>query len=169
MRRLGPGSSSRFLFQGKALTLQSIGMGYGKRITFEGESLNFNSNYFYSDSCPTGFGFSLVAVEENAVFNVTEVDSDHPVAEACVVDITSQREIDTDVTDCNIVKKVAITFTCFINYLGDQHGLMPLYSRDRLRTTAIAYIVKNRKSRKANTTAVENIELPHYGLVTFNA
>lgn len=55
--------TERYLFNGRALTLQSIGLGYGKRLTFTGDSLNFNDNYFWSDSDPRGFAFSLDAVQ----------------------------------------------------------------------------------------------------------
>lgn len=54
--------SDKYLFDGQALVLQSIGLGFAKRITFEGNSYNFNDNYFWSDSDPNGFAFALEAV-----------------------------------------------------------------------------------------------------------
>lgn len=51
------GSKKRF-FNGRALRLVSVGMGYAKRITFEPdqERLNESENHFWSDSNPDGYG-----------------------------------------------------------------------------------------------------------------
>lgn len=51
------GSKGR-LFNGQALRLNSIGMGYAKRITFECDpnNLNESQNHFWSDSNPDGYG-----------------------------------------------------------------------------------------------------------------
>ena len=35
-----------YLFEGRALALVSVGLGYGKRLTFSGDSLNENNNFF---------------------------------------------------------------------------------------------------------------------------
>ena len=42
--------------------LQSIGCGYGKRLTFEGDSACSNDNYFWSDTHPEGCGFAIQAL-----------------------------------------------------------------------------------------------------------
>lgn len=166
VRKLDESSSARYLFKGKGLTLLNVGMGYGKRITFDGD----RSNYFYSDTNPAGFGFSLVAAEVEDVFAVTMEESIHPIAEAHLIDVAAQRELATEVKrDGSVVKKVAVTFTCVVNYSGNHHGLMPLYSQERLHTTALAYIVKKKGARKAFTTCLENIELKHHGCVEFKA
>lgn len=60
--RVRPASSKKSLFGGTALTLLSVGRGYGKRLTFSSENLNCNDNYFWSDSNPEGYGFSIQAV-----------------------------------------------------------------------------------------------------------
>lgn len=166
VRKLDNGSSTSYLFKGKALTLLNVGMGYGKRITFDGD----RSNYFYSDTNPAGFGFSLVAAEVEDVFTVTKEDSIHQIAEAQLINVAAQRELATEVKgDGSVVKKVAVTFTCMVNYSGNHHGLMPLYSQERIQTTALAYIVKKKGARKAFTTYLKNIELKHHGCVVFKA
>ncbi|KAF4519372.1 hypothetical protein B566_EDAN008680 [Ephemera danica] len=56
VRRLGS-SSGRWLFNGRALKLLSIGAGYAKRITFQPDKLNEPQNFFWSDSAH-GDGFA---------------------------------------------------------------------------------------------------------------
>lgn len=60
--------TNKHLFGGAALTLLSIGRGYGKRITFESESLLYSDNYFYSDSCQDGYGFTIEALSVGDYF-----------------------------------------------------------------------------------------------------
>lgn len=60
--RVRPADAKKHLFGGAALVLQGIGRGYGKRLTFASTSLNNNENYFWSDSHPEGYGFSIQAV-----------------------------------------------------------------------------------------------------------
>lgn len=57
-----PVNSKRSLFGGNPVTLQAIGRGYGKRLTFASDNLNNNENYFWSDSVPEGYGFCIQAV-----------------------------------------------------------------------------------------------------------
>lgn len=51
--------TAEYLFDGKALQLESVGQGYGKRLTFESKDILENDNYFWSDSNDTGFAFSI--------------------------------------------------------------------------------------------------------------
>ncbi|CAG5046013.1 unnamed protein product [Parnassius apollo] len=69
--RVRPANSRRHLFEGRALMLQSIGMGYGKRITFKPDTLNAPENYFWSDSHPEGFGMEPRAVHPGMKFFIT--------------------------------------------------------------------------------------------------
>ncbi|XP_039296763.1 uncharacterized protein LOC111060377 isoform X2 [Nilaparvata lugens] len=70
------GLSRRHLFEGKALRLQSIGAGYGKRLTFapSPNCLNTNDNFFWSDSYADGLGFEPRAVEAGAKFVISTWD-----------------------------------------------------------------------------------------------
>uniref|UniRef100_A0A0A9YBD2 Exoglucanase A n=3 Tax=Lygus hesperus TaxID=30085 RepID=A0A0A9YBD2_LYGHE len=60
----------RPLFGGRALRLMSVGMGYGKRITFAPDVLNAPENFFWSDSHPDGLGFEPSAVRAGMNFEV---------------------------------------------------------------------------------------------------
>lgn len=69
--RVRPAGSRRHLFEGRSLLLQSIGMGYGKRITFKPDSLNTPENYFWSDSHPEGVGMEPRAIHPGMKFSIT--------------------------------------------------------------------------------------------------
>lgn len=66
----------RYLFGGKALTLQSIGRGFARRVTFEpyGSTLNENNNYFWTDSRPEGFVFEIEAVSDGDKFTIYDAN-----------------------------------------------------------------------------------------------
>jgi hypothetical protein len=68
------------LFNGCALRLLSIGRGYSHRLTFEANTntLNNNSNYFWSDSSPDGFAFELEVVSPGDKFTLQ--DANHVAA-----------------------------------------------------------------------------------------
>lgn len=65
------------LFDGRALTLKSIGRGYARRFTFEADenSLNNNKNYFWSDNRPEGYAFEVEVISVNDKF--TLYDANH--------------------------------------------------------------------------------------------
>ena len=64
--------TNEYLFGGKALKLESIGQGYGKRITFESEDILENNNFFWSDSHEAGFAFSPEILSGGEVFQVSD-------------------------------------------------------------------------------------------------
>ena len=65
----------QYLFNGEPTQLLSIGRGYAKRFTFQSKSLNDNQNYFWADSFPSGFAFSLVLIKGDEVFKILNADS----------------------------------------------------------------------------------------------
>lgn len=69
--RVRPAGSRRHLFEGRSLLLQSVGMGYGKRITFKPDTLNAPENYFWSDSHPEGIGMETRAIHPGMKFTVS--------------------------------------------------------------------------------------------------
>ncbi|CAG9561866.1 unnamed protein product [Danaus chrysippus] len=69
--RVRPANCRRHLFEGRSLLLQSVGMGYGKRITFKPDTLNAPENYFWSDSHPEGVGMEPRAVHPDMKFYIT--------------------------------------------------------------------------------------------------
>ncbi|CAB3992457.1 Hypothetical predicted protein [Paramuricea clavata] len=64
--------TNEYLFGGKALKLESIGQGYGKRITFESKDILENNNFFWSDSHEAGFAFSPEILSGGEVFQVMD-------------------------------------------------------------------------------------------------
>lgn len=64
------------LFDGRALTLKSIGRGYARRFTFEADknSLNTNKNYFWSDNRQEGYAFELEVISENDKFTLYDAN-----------------------------------------------------------------------------------------------
>jgi hypothetical protein len=73
--RVRPLNTSKYLFSGKALQLESIGQGYEKEITFKPDPgyRNANNNYFWSDSRPEGFGFEIEVVSPGMKFTMYDV------------------------------------------------------------------------------------------------
>lgn len=69
--RVRPAGCRRHLFGGRSMLLQSIGLGYGKRITFKPDTLNDPENYFWSDSHPDGLGMETRAVHTGMQFEIT--------------------------------------------------------------------------------------------------
>lgn len=82
--KVRPIGHKSYLFEGNALQLVNIGMGYGKRITFKPDefNLNNNSNFFWSDSYPEGYGFQPQAVFCGMKFDI--MDATHRIGEATV-------------------------------------------------------------------------------------
>lgn len=68
--RVRPNDRKRHLFNGRALRLCSIGMGYAKRLTFEPDSAIHPNNYLWSDNHPDGLGLEPRAVHKGMQFSV---------------------------------------------------------------------------------------------------
>ena len=66
------GGTNDYMFGGKALKLESIGKGYGKRITFESDDILENDNFFWSDSHEAGFMFSPEILSGDEAFQVMD-------------------------------------------------------------------------------------------------
>ena len=76
--------NEEWLFDGETRRLDSIGLGYGRRLTFQGDRLNNNDFYFWSDSSPTGFAFSIQALKEGDVFTLFNSES-IPIGEVSII------------------------------------------------------------------------------------
>lgn len=118
-----PADSRKFLFQGRALRLVSIGMGYGKRLTFASETHNENPNYFWSDTHPQGYGFAIKLVQENDKFTLRDAN-DTPLATAQVVKLVgSQKEVSHRVLeDGSVEKQARVSLVCKIHYFHLSHA-----------------------------------------------
>lgn len=106
------------LFKGEALTLKSVGMGYGKRLTFEDKkSDNLLDNYFWSDTYSDGYGFSIIALEEGDKFDIRQTDNGASLGTAEIVDCQEgQRELLMKLNqDGTIEKTIEVGFWVNIN------------------------------------------------------
>ncbi|XP_063364292.1 uncharacterized protein LOC134652968 isoform X1 [Cydia amplana] len=109
----------KYLFGGKALTLQSIGRGFARRVTFEphDSSLNDNNNYFWTDSRPEGFLFELEAVSIGDKFTVYDANHEPQGILEVVQQQKNQIEVDQQIfEDGSIVKKVKISTLCKVEW-----------------------------------------------------
>jgi len=160
--------SEKCQFSGRPMTLQRIGQGYGKRITFASETKNINNNYFYSDTRQQGYGFSIVAVQPGDSFTV--LDADHrPVGTGTIEETEiAQRELATQVRkNGDVIKQVAVTFSCNVRY-GARKGAFPLCNEHTLELSGIAIVVKKKRASSATTQEIEQLELPLLGPCSFH-
>ncbi|KAG7308601.1 hypothetical protein JYU34_005820 [Plutella xylostella] len=109
----------RYLFGGKALTLQSIGRGFARRLTFEpvGSKLNDNCNYFWTDSRPEGFSFEIEAVSVGDKFTIYDANHNPQGTLEVVQQQKNQIELDQKIyDDGTIEKKVKINTLCKVEW-----------------------------------------------------
>ncbi|XP_064461353.1 uncharacterized protein LOC135371214 [Ornithodoros turicata] len=168
--RVRVNSTQRVLFDGRALRLDSIGRGYGKRLTFEptGSSLNENDNFFYSDTIAQGFGFSPIAIEVGEKFRVRHVKSEEYCGELVCSEIARpQEEISSTASDNRRVEKeIKVNF-----YAKFQSVSSRLLDRQlpwhKVRVSGVAVLVKEAKMPVAvlDRIVVEESALTGYELV----
>ncbi|CAL1277062.1 unnamed protein product [Larinioides sclopetarius] len=107
--------SEEYLFNGQARFLEAIGLGYGKRLTFQGDSLNENDNYFWSDSRLHGYGFTFQAIAPNTVFRILDTSCGQDIGRIIVNNpaISPDIEIGTVIENGGrIEKRVEVHFSC---------------------------------------------------------
>ncbi|KOB75435.1 Uncharacterized protein OBRU01_04639 [Operophtera brumata] len=131
----------RYLFGGKALTLQSIGRGFARRLTFEplGSTLNDNTNYFWTDSRPEGFVFEIEAVSIGDKFTIYDANHEPQGILEVVQQQKNQIELDQKISvDGSIDKRVKINTLCKVEWYEDDgaNKLVPV--------TGIALLKKGR-------------------------
>lgn len=161
--------SNDYFWGGKARALLSMGMGYGRRLTFQDDQLNNNECYFWSDSEPAGYAFNIHAVDEGQKFLIQGED-DAVLGEGCVEAIHEpQEEISMKAVKGRVTKHVAVALTCRITYYHKHHhGLMELMAHEDQETvTGEAVVVRPSSSAKATLQAIEGVFLPRLGNVKF--
>ncbi|KAK4312464.1 hypothetical protein Pmani_016127 [Petrolisthes manimaculis] len=148
--RVRPADSRRPLFQGCPLLLQAIGRGYGKRLTFAGDKLNNNENYFWSDSNPEGYGFTIQAVSPGDYFRIrSSCDEDLGRARVFRADVPQVEESTTISTEGHLTKRVRVTLTCDITFNNEEdHTLI---------VTGTAVV--ERRGRVARVSRLEEVAL----------
>ncbi|XP_038209951.1 uncharacterized protein LOC119830857 isoform X2 [Zerene cesonia] len=142
----------RYLFDGKALTLQSIGRGFARRLTFEpqGSTLNENTNFFWTDSRPEGFVFEIEAVSVGDKFTIYDANHEPQGILEVVQQQKNQLEVDQQIfEDGSIEKKVKINTLCKVEWYENDGAtkLVPV--------TGIAILKKSRGN--AAVTRVVNV------------
>ena len=159
--------SQRHLFEGQALRLQSVGLGYGKRITFQGESLNYTDNYFWSDTATEGYGFSLQVLRPGSSFLVYFTD-ERPIGTAFIEEVHQDSHvIGTYVNKEGVAKHVSATFTATLTYDAERHGVLPLVMKETLDLTGTVIAVKPPRGKKAWTRHIMDVVLPNVGNCMF--
>ena len=144
------------LFDGEALRLQSIGQGYGKRLTFECDDLLENPNFFWSDSNhEDGFGFTIKVISEASRFGVFDWQG-RRVAKALVTAVDEAQEIEHSQTENgNVELRVRVTFECRLQFTGDEH--VPECLRGNYIEVPVTGIVVSRKTPLSSKA--KNIEV----------
>lgn len=148
--RVRAADSRRPLFNGAALVLQAIGRGYGKRLTFASNDLNNNNNYFWSDSNPEGYGFSIQAVSPGDGFRIMS-SSGKELGHAQVfrADAPQLEESSSVSPEGVVTKRVRVTVTCDTTFHGEEdHTLI---------VTGTAVVV--RRGRVAVVQRIEDVAL----------
>ncbi|XP_041463539.1 uncharacterized protein LOC121414429 [Lytechinus variegatus] len=157
-------NGDRYQFGGRALHLLRIGQGYGKRLTFEDQYANINTNFFWSDTLPNGYAFIISAVEPGDEFVVCHQNR-RPFGRATVI-ATSQRqvEISSSITeDKDVVKRVIVAMQISVQYTCEPHGMMSLRADEIVDVMGVAVVKKSAKSLRAVTRCVEEVEIPGHG------
>ncbi|KAG8224050.1 hypothetical protein J437_LFUL001127 [Ladona fulva] len=154
-----PAGCPRPLFGGRALRLLSIGPGYGKRITFEPDTLNSPSSFcFWSDSQPEGFGFEPRAVFAGMTFAVCAggqrlgeavvFRADNPQEE--VEDIVPMKSCKTEKQ--GVVKRIRVDVTCHVTFNDSDDAQV-------MRVSGHAIVEKKTRARNAELLRIENVGL----------
>lgn len=140
-------------------------MGYGRRLTFSSDVLNSNEFYFWSDSEPNGFAFSIQAVEIGQKFIVQD-SMDSEVGEVVINKICGpQEEVSMDSGENGVIKRVHVTVMCSVTYYQrHNHGLIELVSsKNEEVMTGEAILSKPRAVRKAKLASIDRAFLARVG------
>jgi len=156
-----------YLFNGEARRLISIGLGYGRRMTFEGDSLNFNYNYFWSDSIPSGFAFSVEAVREGDNFVISDSNSQEiGCVEVEKVDFP-QVEESTHMEGKSVVKHVNVRFACFLKMnMFNNPRLINVNTQEVEIVNGVAELVKERGSNGTVVRCIKDVYFQSLGWCT---
>jgi len=110
-----------YFFDGAPLLLESVGQGYGKRLTFESPDVLRNENYFWSDSRSLGYAFSIHALDAGMRFEIRE--NGKRVGTCCVEQVATEQELlcsRNDLDRMEHVKEVKVNFYCTLELLSGE-------------------------------------------------
>ena len=162
--------TNEYLFDGVALVLESIGKGYGKRLTFHSQDIE-NDNFFWSDSnSEEGFAFSIQVVFEGDKFDVVDRKG-RVVGETQVTAVGDEQEIEEVSVrkgKTNIVASVEME--CTLKFSTQDH--VPENLRGQtvdVVTSGLALTQKDKKSWKAKTVEIRNVHILDLGACLFQS
>lgn len=151
-----------WLFNGEPRLLKSVGMGYGKRLTFAGENPT-DSICFWSDSCEDGYAFAVHAVEEGDEFVICD-EMLRPLGRAYVESVLlPQREMSTSTEGGDVTMRVKVVLSLVAEYNLERHGMLPLDGCETAVVEGVAVVMKKRKQRNAITVRIEQVVLSKVG------
>ena len=159
-----------YLFDGVALVLESIGKGYGKRLTFHSQDIE-NDNYFWSDSNrEEGFAFSIQVVFEGDKFDVVDRKG-RVVGETEVTAVGGEQEIDeVSVREGKTSVVVSVEMECTLKFSTQDH--VPENLRGQtvdVVTSGLALTEKTKKSWKGQTVEIRNVHILDLGACLFQS
>lgn len=162
--------TNEYLFDGVALVLQSIGKGYGKRLTFHSQDIE-NDNFFWSDSNPDeGFAFSIQVVFEGDRFNVVDRGG-RVVAETQLTAVGIEQDIEeVYLRKGEISVVVSVEMECTLKFSAFDH--VPENLRGQtvdVFTSGLALASKTAKSWKAETVEIRNVHIIDLGACSFHS
>ncbi|KAL4232716.1 hypothetical protein ACF0H5_007404 [Mactra antiquata] len=160
--------TNEYLFNGEARRLLSIGLGYGRRMTFEGDSLNFNDNYFWSDSIPEGFAFSIESVREGEVYVI--IDSKSQEIGCVEIEKTDfpQVEESTHMEGKSVVKNVKVRFACLLKMNMYNQRLINITPQEVEIVEGTAEVVKERGSNDSVVRCIKDVYFQSLGWCTLH-
>lgn len=148
--------TDEYLFDGQALCLQSIGLGYGKRLTFQSELLNENDNYFWSDSRRQGYAFTLQTLFQNQVLRIIDRITNQEVGRLTINDpsIDLDCEISSEApAKGQVQKEVLVKFSADV-ILRDSHTRQNLFLEDTV-AVGVAFLKREGPTARAKLQKVE--------------
>lgn len=151
--------SNRQVFHGEPRLLESIGMGYGKRLTFKGDNPNIQDCVFWSDSNPEGYGFSISVINKGEKYMI--YDSLNQRIGDIVIESVQEPQVEEAMTCCkgDVTKMVRVQFTCSIQYHNRlDHSLYHIVNKDLQTVNGIAVVTRDRKSREAKVVCIKDIK-----------
>lgn len=151
-----------FLFNGEPRMLQSIGLGYGKRLTFSGETLNNNENYFWSDSRPEGYAFRVCAVEAGDKFVIYD-EMSRVVGDVDIIEVDENQTEEKTVYEPDYVTKIVrVRLTANTQY-HLHHGMLMDVTDHMTNLEGTAVLVRHRGSMAATLQQISDVHVPRIG------
>ena len=168
--RVRRNGTNEYLFGGVALVLQTIGRGYGKRLTFESQDVE-NDNFFWSDSNDDeGFAFSIQVVFKGDKFNVVDRQG-RVVAETQLTAVGNEQDIeDISLQKESVIVVVSVEMECCIKFSAVDH--VPEKLRGQIVDVAVSGLAlseKKAKSWKGEIIEIRNVHILDLGACSFQA